>query len=336
MKIAIIGSNSYDSLEYNLQESFIFNGHKCDIFDIYEHWYYQNRYLNKYTKIIDWMGRRFSDKYDKHVFTNILHNVIAYNPDLVIGVYRFIHPSFVKIIKENNIKIIHINPDQLTTFEYQQLFVEPYDTYFTKDPYIQNFMSKNLKLNTLLYFEAFNSRLHKKPEIDKETCEKEIDIDVTTYGTIYPYRSRMLSYLNQEGIKLTIYGTRPNRFYNADLNLNFQNKYITGAEKSKILYGSKIVFNQMHYAEIESVNNRFFEVNGAGAFQLSDYKPILKELLPIDPELVSFKSIDEGIEKVKFYLSHPSERYRIAEKVYAHFLNHYTYDHLIKYILKNI
>ena len=64
----------------------------------------------------------------------------------------------------------------------------------------------------------------------------------------------------------------------------------------------------MHYAEIESVNNRFFEVNGCGAFQLSDYRPILHELLPIDPKLVSFNSIDEGIRKTIDYMKESSIR----------------------------
>lgn len=49
-------------------------------------------------------------------------------------------------------------------------------------------------------------------------------------------------------------------------------KYIVGKEKARILYGAKIVFNNLHYAEIESVNNKFFEINGSGAFQLCDYR----------------------------------------------------------------
>ena len=94
------------------------------------------------------------------------------------------------------------------------------------------------------------------------------------------------------------------RFYDKSLDPYFQNKYITGEKKAKILYGSKIVFNQMHYAEIESVNNRFFEAYGAGAFQLSDYRKILSRILPkeVKPELVSFNGIDDGIDKIKYYL----------------------------------
>ena len=240
-------------------------------------------------------------------------------------------------IKENTQSIVvHFNPDALTTFEYQQVFASDYDVWFTKDPYIVRFMRNNMKLNAILYQEAFNPRLHPKPNITKAEAEKESGIDICTYGTIYPYRSRMLNQIIQAGLNITIYGTKPNRFYDSKLDKAFTNKYITGKEKAKVLYGSKIVFNQMHYAEIESMNNRFFEANGCGAFQLVDYRPILHEILPISPELVSFKSIDEGIEKIKYYLGKSQERHEIASKIYNHFINHFSYDHLIKHILSNI
>lgn len=336
MRIVIIGSRSFDSLEFNLQESFNYNGHTCEVFDIYDTWCYNINPLKKYTYILDWLGRRYSDKYDQMIFERLRKKVLNYRPDLVIGIYRFIHPEFVKSIKDARIKIIHINPDALTTFEYQQLFVEAYDIYFTKDPYILNFMKNNLKLNVKLYNEAFNIRTHKKPLLDKRLCEDEIKIDVSTYGTMYPYRSRMLSHLLGKDYNLKVYGVKPHRFYNSILDDVYQNEYIVGERKSRILYGSKIVFNQMHYAEIYSVNNRFFEVNGSGGFQLSDYRPILKDLLPIDPEYISFKSIDEGVEKIRYYLAHTQERIEIAEKIYNYSIQYFTYDHLIKYILENI
>lgn len=335
MKIAIIGANAPDSLEFNLKEAFSFAGHNAEIYDVYDaSCYHINSKISLYFRTLDVLGRRYSEAYDLKVFSQLVHRVLEFKPDLVVGVYRFIHPEFVKTIKKNGTTIIHVNPDSMTTLEAQQLFVESYDVYFTKDPYIQRFMEGNMKLNAKLYSEAFNKRLHKRPDISKKKCEEEINTDVVTYGTMYPYRIRMLSQLLKQNINLKVYGVKPHRYYNHSLDEVFQNKYIVGEEKARILYGSKIVFNQMHFAEVESVNNRFFEVNGSGAFQLSDYRPILHGLLPIDPELVSFKNIDEGLEKVKYYLNHDEERYEIANKVYLHFVERYSYDNLIIYLLK--
>ena len=333
MRIAIIGSKAYDSLEYNLHEAFTHAGHECKIFDTADYLFMKNRYGVQ----IDFLLRRYSDAYDRKLFLKIARKVCEYEPELVIGVYRCIHPIFVDYVKSNRkCKVIHVNPDQMTTLEYQQIFASNYDVWFSKDKYMVDFMRNNMKLNAKPYNEAFNKRIHIRPSCAKEEAEQEMDIDVMTYGTIYPYRSRMLKQVVDAGINLTIFGTKPHRFYDVNLNKWYVNKYITGKEKSRILYGAKIVFNQMHYAEIESVNNRFFEVNGSGAFQLSDYRPILKDLLPVDPELVSFRGIDDGIDKIKYYLAHPKERYEIADKIYNHFMGNYTYDHLVKCFLENI
>lgn len=334
MRIAIIGSKNYDSLEYNLDESFNYNGYECKIFDIYDHWFYKYPF-KKITQHLDVLGRHYFDGYDEDVFNRLYGRVIDYNPNLVIGIYRFIHPSFVREIKNKHIKIVHINPDQLTTLDLQQLFVEPYDVYFTKDPYMARFMGDNMKLNVKLYCEAFNKRIHLKPDVDKKSLEEKYNIDVLAFGNLYPYRNRMLLYLKEKGVSLSLYGSKC-RFFLPELDPLFHNKVITGKEKTEILYGAKIVFNNLHYAEIESVNNKFFEINGSGAFQLCDYRPILHELLPIDPNLVSYRNIDEAVEKIVFYLRNPQKRYAIAEQIYTHFQNKFNYDILIKHILSNI
>ena len=314
MKIAIIGATNYDSMEYHLNESFNYNGHLSRIFDVPD-----------------------SDALDIKTFMNLTNELDQYRPDLIMVIYRTVHPEFVALMKRKGYTIIQVNPDALTTFGIQQqLFTSKYDVYFTKDPYIQRFMESNLKLNVKLYHEAFNKRVHIKPNVNKLEYEEGFDMDVMTYGTMYPYRSRMLRMLADQGIGLTLFGGTNVPFYDQSLDQYHSGYYITGESKAKILYGAKIVFNNLHYAEIESVNKRFYETNGSGAFQLSDYRPILKDLLPIDPELVSFRSIDEAIEKIKYYLQHPEKRADIAEKTYNHFMNNYTYDHLTQYILESI
>lgn len=333
MKIVIVGSTTFDSLEYNLNEAFNVCGCQCSIVDVFSP-FLQN---NKYLRILDAFGRRYLSGYDQKLYQKVFDKVVSYKPDLVICVYRFIHPNFVHKVKKMDIPVIHVNPDALTTFERQQLFVETYDLYFTKDPYIAHFMVDKMKLKVKLYSEAFNKRIHKRPELDKKNCEEKINIDVLAFGNLYPYRSRMLSYLKENGINLSLYGAKSSYFSHfTNLNDCFQNKYIVGTEKATLLYGAKIVFNNLHYAEIESVNNKFFEINGSGAFQLCDYRPILNELLPIDPELISFRTIDDAVDKIYYYLEHPYERYNLSNQIYEYFVEHYSYDTLVEYILSSV
>lgn len=336
MKIAIIGARGVDTMEENLREAFVYSHNICEIFDIYDLKRFSIKAISSYVRAMDKVLRFYSDGYDKNIFKSLFGRVKDFSPDLVICVYRFIHPEFVRLCKIQGARIIHINPDQMTTLECQQIFASDYDAWFVKDPYMLDFMKNNMKLNTYLYNEAFNQRYHVKPKKNKFDAEKEISIDVMTYGNCYPYRVKMLKTVLDEKINLKVYGGVPRRFYNNELEAANQHKYITGKEKADLLYGSKIVFNQMHFAEVAGVNCRFFETNGCGAFQLSDYRPILHDLLPIDPQMVSFKNIDEGVDKIKYYLSHDKERYDIAQTIYNHFIKNYTYDNLVDFLLKTI
>lgn len=334
MKIAVIGSNRRDSMEWHFADAFTFAGHSARIFDIYDKFPYTVKRLKSYFLALDKTRRIYSDKYDQRRFMGLSYSVNEFDPDLVVCFYKDIHPSFVGAVRSNNRKVIHVNPDTMTTLGYQQVIASDYDAWFTKDRYMLDFMKKKANLNAFIYNEAFNHRYNPKPSCSKAEMEEELKIDVMTYGTLYPYRTRMIKNLINESVDIKLYGVVPHRFFDKDVANCFTGKYIVGQEKAQILYGAKIVFNNFHFAEVDSVNCRFFEANGCGAFQLCDYKPVLKDLLPIEPELVSFKSIYEGVEKIKYYLAHPDERYAIAERVYQYFLENYTYDHLVKYILK--
>ena len=116
----------------------------------------------------------------------------------------------------------------------------------------------------------------------------------------------------------------------------FSNEWITGDRKSELLFGSKIVFNNFHYAEIESVNCKFFEIAGLGAFQICDYRPTVDEYSKIDSKQFTFKSIDEAIELIKFYLDNTKLRHEIADAQYEHFIQNHTYEHRVKQILETV
>lgn len=330
MKITLFGSKNFDSLEYHLHDSFQFLGNDIthiDIKDVVAVPYIYNYYAIKFIK-----------KYDEYLFRKLAIKIIESDPELVVCVYRFINPICIKLIKQAlpNVKVIHVNPDALTTFEYQQIFASPYDAYFTKDPFIVDFMKNKMGLNAFYLPEAFNPRVHIMPNVDREEHEKKTDIDVVAFGTMYPYRDNMVGQLIKSGIDVSLFGTPNKRFSKPEIDKNFKNEFITGDRKSEILYGSKIVFNNFHYAEIESANVKFFEISGVGGFQLCDYKPILREYSVIPVEQFTFKSIGEAIELIQYYLDKPELRHGMALKQYNHFALNHTYEHRINQLLQLI
>lgn len=197
-------------------------------------------------------------------------------------------------------------------------------------------MRNKMKLNAYYLPEAFNLRIHKSLEKDRVQLEKDVGIDVVSFGTMYPYRAIMVSQLIRAGINVSLFGVPDRRFPKIEIIKNFKNEYITGERKAEILMGSKIVFNNFHYAEIESVNVKYFEINGIGGFQLCDYKPTLEEYTKVPTSKYAYKTIDDAIDLIRYYLPRQEERFQIANEQMEYFKANHTYEHRINQVLKTL
>jgi spore maturation protein CgeB len=327
MKITLFGSKDYDSLEFHLNDSFNFLGHRVTHIDVKD-------IINLPFKY-NYFATKFFKKYDEYLFRKVAIKIIESEPELVICTYRFIHPICIQLIKVAlpHVPVIHINPDQLTTLEYQQIFASPYDAFFTKDHYMVDFMKNKMRLNTFYLPEALNVRIHKMPTANRLERERRLDIDVVAFGTMYPYRENIIKQILKEGIKVDLFGTPDRRFAQPEIEKCFRNEFITGDRKAEVLFGAKIVFNNFHYAEIQSANVKFFEIAGIGGFQLCDYKDVLREYSAIPVEQFTYKNIGEAIDLIKYYIDKPNLRHDLAQKQHDHFVVNHTYEHRLKQLL---
>lgn len=92
------------------------------------------------------------------------------------------------------------------------------------------------------------------------------------------------------------------------------NPPIFGKEMYEVLSKSKICFNS--HGEVAgnyACNIRLFETTGVGSLLLTDYKNNINDLFDIDNEVVTYKNVDECVEKVKYLLNHQSEIERISK-----------------------
>ncbi|MDM1042799.1 MULTISPECIES: CgeB family protein [Empedobacter] len=330
MKIALLGSKNFDSLEYHLNDTLLHLGYNVFHIDISD-------VINIPYRYSYWASKLFS-KYDLKLFLKIARRIIDEKPDLVICTYRFIHPECIKMIKRESptTKVIHINPDAITTFENQQIFASPYDAYFTKDPFIVNFMKDKMGLNTFYLPEALNPRVHKPLTNNRIELENKVAIDVVAFGTMYPYRAKMVSKLIEKDINVALFGVPDKRYPREEITNNFRNEYIVGERKSEVLSGSKIVFNNFHYAEIQSANVKFFEIAGIGGFQICDYKETLQEYSVLDVKDFTYKNINEAIELIQHYLPLTDKRHSMADLQMKHFHKYHTYEKRIEQVLNSL
>lgn len=327
MRWAIIGAYDIDSLEFHLVDSLQFLGHEAKVFDLAIGG-------SKARKINYWL-QRFSDSFDRNLASHIANRIVAYKPDIVVGVYRNIHPLTISIIKKNlpSVVAIHINPDQLTTLEQQQIIASSYDFYFMKDPFMLRFMRNMAGLNAHYLPEAFNPRFHISPltSFDHQTVDS-IQTDVLVFGSMYPYRSRIIEQMVGKGFSIKVFGNQ-SKYLTPSIAHLFQHRLILGEDKSQQILQAKIVLNCMHYAEVEGVNVKYFEINGIGGFQLCDYKSTLVEYSTISPELYSFSSASQAIDLIHYYLAKPDERNKIRLAQQKHFLSNHTYEHRVQTVL---
>ena len=160
------------------------------------------------------------------------------------------------------------------------------------------------------------------------------EIALKVYGTM-SYASpiklplRQLAYLGAQGIKKAGLGHYFEKTPILNKALRWQQmpklpKYpkklsqvlrppVYGLEMFRVLSRSKIGFNiHIDVAGKSAANIRLFEVTGVGSCLLTDHKDNLKEYFEIDKEVVTYRSLPECVEKVKWLLDHPKEREAIA------------------------
>jgi ubiquinone/menaquinone biosynthesis C-methylase UbiE/predicted O-methyltransferase YrrM len=99
-----------------------------------------------------------------------------------------------------------------------------------------------------------------------------------------------------------------------------------GLEMFSVLQESFITINQhSEVAENYANNMRLFEATGCGALLITDYKDNLHTLFEVGEEIVAYRSPEECVALVQYYLAHPQEAQAIARAGQARTLRDHTY-----------
>ena len=86
-----------------------------------------------------------------------------------------------------------------------------------------------------------------------------------------------------------------------------------------------------------TVNQRVFDCPAAGGFLLTDNQPALEDYFEPGSEVVTYGTLDEARDKLRFFRDHPENRIPIVEKARARVLAEHTYEHrlmALEHILK--
>ena len=203
------------------------------------------------------------------------------------------------------------------------------DLLLTSFPHaVPRYREKGLKI---IYFRlGFDNRVL---SLLNSKCEQE-DIDVSFIGGIntkvhYSTIPVLEAVSKKYKLKWWGYGveTLPN---DSPLKVSYQGT-VWGLEMYQLLSRSKITLNRHTKAAENFANNmRLYEATGVGTLLLTDYKDNLSDLFELEKEVITYRSPEEAIEKIKYYLEHEDERVKIAKAGQERTLHEHTYAHRMK------
>jgi len=207
-----------------------------------------------------------------------------------------------------------------------------YDRVFLKDRYLVNEFDKFLKGKAihlpLCYNEIFQGKLRLP-----EKFIRKYSANLIFVGSMRKNRQELLMPVFPLGLK--IYGpgweTLPG-FHRVKEHIIPMKVHTF--KKTGIFMCSKIVMNIHHIAEYSGVNGRLFEACGCGSFQLVDYREEIPYYFEPDKEIVTFKTREEMLDKIRFYLEHSTSRKKIAQQGYIKAYKAHRMSHRIKKLFK--
>ena len=112
--------------------------------------------------------------------------------------------------------------------------------------------------------------------------------------------------------KYKSYGDTSIKYYSKEL-IKRTKPPVFGYDMLKLLSKANITFNiHGEVAQKCAGNIRLFEATGVGSCLVTDWKENLNDLFETEKEIVTYKSIGECIDKVKWLLNNPEKRKKIA------------------------
>jgi len=243
----------------------------------------------------------------------LVRTVQEFSPSLILVIMgNQVSPKTIARVRQHtHAPIVCWCQDQMTTLGRQYLLGSEYDAVFVKDRYLQDLFSRMIDSSSFHYLpEACNPQVHRTVSLSSEQRERYA-CDVMIAGSLYYYRQEILRLLGEFDLK--VWGQTPDWLIYR-LPRPHMGRELVCDEKARAARAARIALNTLHYAEVDSLNCRAFELAGCGAFQLCTSKPVLAEHFEPGVEIETFASTAELIEKVRHYLRNPDQAAAIAQR----------------------
>ncbi|SNY15309.1 Spore maturation protein CgeB [Orenia metallireducens] len=336
MKILIVRPNDRSKEFYNKFYNEIQRNKPYDI-DVF----YITDYLDKKLVKAEWLDELYRNKNSKLMKMYSDFKKIAKDYDIVISTtYNVLHPDFLFDNLKNVTYLILAEIDgPMSSYIRTVPYVHGFDFAYSISPicnsegYSFPQRLKDWGVNDSAWVPILNVAENKDLSIEN-IHDKERNIDLIYIGNASTKKLpnlRMLKkefknkfklygrfkYFGYEGLLKSIYFKQP-LFY-------WRISSIGANEYYNKLISSKIGFN-MHLEDNNVGNRRLYDLALNGVMQICDEgaNNAVSKIFKPGEEIVTYKNMDEAIEKIKYYLKHDDERKRIAVNGFKRAKKEYT------------
>lgn len=146
-------------------------------------------------------------------------------------------------------------------------------------------------------------------------------------------RSRMLKLIAGQHENVAVYTGSDTGQFPGIINMGYADYR---KDMPKVFAGSKINLNLSLRTIISGIPLRVFDIMGAGGFVLTNDQPELSEFFVEGEDYEAFRSEEEMLGKIDYYLLHEEERKKIAENGCRKVRSRHTYTERIRQIEREL
>ncbi len=259
------------------------------------------------------------------VYKAFISQVEDFKPDVIyMHNINYVEPEILYSLK-NRVKLI---VGQIASPLPENQFLTPYDMIFSSLP----------NLVREIQFRGIRSALVPlafEPRIIPIIGRQKRQYNLTFVGGFSPLHQQRIKLINKVGEELPIdifgYGSH---LVNDIGSMIRHHGETWGKQMYEILAQSRITINNHIDMAINYANNlRLFEATGMKTLLITDYKSNLNELFVPGKEVETYRSPEELITKVKYYLDNPNKADKIIKAGYRRVIKDHTYIERCKMML---
>jgi spore maturation protein CgeB len=173
------------------------------------------------------------------------------------------------------------------------------------------------------------NRLAFEPRVLSRLENGQKKIPISFVGSFHPVHSTRVEWLEYlcSRCEVKVWTPRTNHLSASSLVPRFHVGPAWGTEMYQVLRDSFVTLNHHGNVVGSYANNcRLFEATGVGTLLITDWKANLCEMFEPEKEVVTYRTPQECVEMVQYYLEHDQERKAIARAGQQRTLRDHTYS----------